>query len=303
MKTLSTKLKNLLIKKTSRRSLLKGTLLGASALTSGCDSATKDKWDKFFQKHYLHLTESDKKKVFERIRQQTKKDYGVEPTIEDPKPLEGVKFAYALSLSRCNGNRRCVAACIKENNLGEEPPIQYIRVLEMPMGTFNLEKGNYSYDGTVPKKDKYYLPIQCHQCDNPPCTKVCPIEATWKEKDGIVVVDYDWCIGCRYCMAACPYEARRFNFVKPKVKNVNPEQAYLSNRLRPAGVVEKCHFCLHRTRKGLNPACLEACPTGARIFGNILDPESEISQVLKRKMVYILKEELNTIPSFFYFFD
>ena len=97
----------------------------------------------------------------------------------------------------------------------------------------------------------------------------CPVEATWKDPDGIIVVDYDWCIGCRYCMAACPYDARRFNFSKPKLTadQMNPNQGYLSNRVRPRGVVEKCTFCLHRTREGKYPACLEVCPTGARVFG------------------------------------
>ena len=106
-------------------------------------------------------------------------------------------------------------------------------------------------------------------------------------------------------MAACPYDARRFNFQKPKlpVAAINPDQGYLSNRIRPKGVVEKCTFCLHRTRQGKYPACLEVCPTGARVFGNLLDPGSEINYVLKNKRVYILKEEVGTRPKFYYFFD
>jgi len=164
---------------------------------------------------------------------------------------------------------------------------------------------NADYDGDVPNPDKFYLPVQCQQCDEPPCVDVCPVEATWKEKDGIVVVDYNWCIGCRYCEAACPYHARRFNWTKPVIPaaEVNPDQGYLSNRIRPQGVMEKCTFCLHRTREGLLPACLEACPTGARVFGNLLDPNSEIRAVLETKRVFVLKEELGTKPSFFYFFD
>ncbi|MEY3211811.1 MAG: hypothetical protein RIT28_2292, partial [Pseudomonadota bacterium] len=150
-----------------------------------------------------------------------------------------------------------------------------------------------------------YMPVQCHQCDNAPCVSVCPIEATWKEPDGIVVVDYNWCIGCRYCEAACPYHARRFNWHKPEIpaEEINPDQAYLSNRVRPQGVMEKCTFCLHRTRKGRLPACLEACPTGARVFGNMLDPNSEIRWVLENKRTFVLKEDLGTRPRFFYFFD
>ena len=120
-----------------------------------------------------------------------------------------------------------------------------------------------------------------------------------------MVVDYNWCIGCRYCEAACPYHARRFNWKKPEVPadQVNPDQSYLSNRIRPVGVVEKCSYCLHRTRRGRLPACLEACPTGARVFGNILDEDSNIRWILDNKRVYTLKEERGTKPAFFYYFD
>jgi molybdopterin-containing oxidoreductase family iron-sulfur binding subunit len=131
------------------------------------------------------------------------------------------------------------------------------------------------------------------------------VHATWQEPDGITVIDYNWCIGCRYCMAACPYEARRFNWKKPELEpeEINPDMGYLSNRIRPKGVVEKCHFCLHRTRRGLNPACMEVCPTGARVFGNMLDPNGKIAYILKTKRVYVLKEEAKTIPRFYYFFE
>ena len=150
------------------------------------------------------------------------------------------------------------------------------------------------------------MPVQCQQCKNPPCTKVCPVHATWQEADGITVVDYDWCIGCRYCEAACPYWARRFNFTKPSIPKdrLNPEMSYLGKRPRRQGVMEKCHFCIQRARAGRYPACLEVCPAGARKFGNILDPNSEVSYILKSKRVFIqLKEEMGTSPRFFYYFD
>ncbi len=260
----------------------------------------------FLQQHYKRLSPELLAEVMQRIEQQIGKRYGAKVSVNDYKPMDGVEFGYALNLSRCNGSRRCVSACVQENNQSRDPEMQYIKVLDMPSGSMDMEKGDLHYDhDTVPQEGKFYLPVQCQQCANPPCTKVCPVEATWPEKDGIVVIDYNWCIGCRYCMAACPYEARRFNFAEPKIdaEEINPNMGYLSNRVRPAGVVEKCHFCLHRTREGKYPACMEACPTGARIFGNVLDPDSEISYILKNKRVYILKEDAGTVPRFFYYFD
>jgi len=174
----------------------------------------------------------------------------------------------------------------------------------MNKGAINLETSTVYYDpASVPQKGKYYMPVQCHQCRQSPCTKVCPVQATWQEKDGLVVVDYNWCIGCRYCMAACPYDARRFNYKKPTITKdaINLNQSYLSNRIRPKGVVEKCTFCIQRVRKGRMPACHEACPVGARKFGNLLDPNSEIRYLLDHKRTFVLKAELETHPKFFYF--
>ncbi len=288
-----------------RRGFLK-SILGVSAATIiPVKTATAFSFEKFFQKHYKELTPIQKKKVFLRIEKEQKEKFGMQVNVTDPLPMNGVKYAYGLNLSTCNGSRKCVTACAEENNIPPEIG-SYIKVLEMPIGTMNPEKGTLFYEGKqVPKDGKYYLPVQCNHCDNSPCTKVCPVEATWKEKDGLVVIDYDWCIGCRYCQAACPYEARHFNFKEPSLNptKLNTQQSYLSNRPRSKGVMEKCTFCLQRSRNGQYPACLEACPTGARKFGNILDPESEISQIFKSKKVFVLKEELNTMPQFFYYFD
>lgn len=277
-------------------------MLAAGAVAAAPKEATPFSLQEFFQRHYLELSEEEKKKVFARIEATIERERGVKAKIKDPRPIPGVKFAYFIDLLKCNGSRKCVEACAAENNM--DPSISNIRVLEMPKNTFNLEESNLYYDGVVPKKGKFYMPVQCHQCDNPPCVKVCPSEATWKEQDGIVVIDYDWCIGCRYCQAACPYEARSFNFREPQLEKskINPDMAYLSNRIRPKGVVEKCTFCLHRSREGRFPACMEACPTGARKFGNILDTKSEVYRILQEKKLFVLKEELKTIPSFFYFF-
>ncbi len=266
--------------------------------------------DGLLQKHYRELKSEDLDRIMRDLAARAEKEYGVRPSLRDVKPLDGVEFGYALNLSRCVGCRKCAHACLKENNQSREDDqdieMSYIRVLEMNKGAINLETSTAHYDPpTVPQQEKYYMPVQCHQCRQAPCTKVCPVQATWQEKDGLVVVDYNWCIGCRYCMAACPYEARRFNYKKPTLSKeaINPNQSYLSNRIRPKGVVEKCTFCLHRTRAGKYPACLEVCPTGARVFGSLLDPNSEISYILKNKRVYILKEDVGTQPRFYYFFD
>ena len=296
---------------TSRRTLLKGAgaTLGAAAFAKALAPITE--WtddlsmDGFLQKHYKELDRAEMEAVLRRLEKKTQDEYGAQVFIDDVRPTEGVQFGYALNLSACIGCRRCAEACHDENNHDRATNNSYIRVLAIDKGTVDLAFSTTTYDGAVPQRDKYYMPVQCHQCDNAPCIKVCPVEATWKEADGIVVVDYDWCIGCRYCEAACPYHARRFNWSKPEVPadEINPDQAYLSNRMRPQGVMEKCTFCLHRTRKGKLPACLEACPTGSRVFGNLLDPDSEIRQVLEHKRVFVLKEDVGTQPRFFYFFD
>ncbi|MFT7583570.1 MAG: Fe-S-cluster-containing dehydrogenase component [Myxococcota bacterium] len=261
--------------------------------------------EEFLQTHYKELDDEALDKVLRRLEADVVESHGVEVHIEDQRPIEGVKFGYALNLSMCIGCRKCVEACHTENNHDRPSNNSYIRVLEMKKGSINMEHGNAHYVDPVPQEDTFYMPVQCQQCDNAPCVSVCPVEATWKEADGIVVIDYNWCIGCRYCEAACPYHARRFNWRKPEIpaEDINPNQGYLSNRIRPQGVMEKCTFCLHRTRKGQQPACLEVCPTGARVFGNLLDPDSEIRWVLENKRVFVLKEELGTQPNFFYFFD
>jgi molybdopterin-containing oxidoreductase family iron-sulfur binding subunit len=216
-------------------------------------------------------------------------------------------FGYGLDLSRCIGCRRCVYACVQENNQSRErPQIHWIRVLEMAKEHgVDLTHAEHYYDpATVPQAGKFYFPVQCQQCRHPPCVKACPTQATWKESDGIVVIDYDWCIGCRCCMSACPYGARHFNLAEPHLPaaELNPVQHFLGNRPRPKGVVEKCTFCIQRSRNGRYTACVEACPVGARKFGNLLDPESEVRRVMETKRVFIFKEELATEPQFYYFY-
>ncbi len=262
--------------------------------------------EKFLQKHYKEMTPTEKDAVLARVAREVERRFHVQPRLKDPPPLPGVEFIYALNLSRCIGCRKCVYACVAENNESRAPEIQYIRVLRMEKGSIDVETSDHHYDPPlVPEHDYYYMPVQCHQCAKPPCVKVCPVAATWQEPDGITVIDYDWCIGCRYCEAACPYWARRFNFTAPQVPadKLNPDMAYLSNRPRAKGVMEKCTFCLQRTRVGRMPACVEVCPTGSRKFGNVLDENSEVAYILRQKRVYILKAEVGTLPRFFYYFD
>ena len=289
----------------NRREFMKtaGKAAGATAFLASCDAETREK---FFQEHFKELDDDEKARVISRLEKayREKYDADVKVGVEPAKP--GVLFGYALDMGRCIGCRRCVYACAEENNLSRDPQIHYISVLEMEAGKgVDLEHGNIYYEADeVPREGHSYFPIACQMCEDAPCVKVCPANATWREPDGIVVVDYDWCIGCRYCMAACPYGARKFNWAEPTIpkEEINTDTHYLGNRPRPKGVVEKCHFCIQRTRKGKYTACVEACPVGARKFGNLLDPDSEVRYVMANKRIFILKEELNTKPKFFYFY-
>lgn len=258
------------------------------------------------QKNFREMSGDEIKHVLRRLEEKYTKRYGKEFSVSATPARENVVFGYGLDLSRCIGCRRCVYACAKENNTSRDVQIQWIRVLRMKNGEFDLEKSEHYYEpDSVPESGYFYLPVQCQQCENPPCTKVCPVKATWQEPDGIVVIDYDWCIGCRCCMAACPYRARKFNWSAPAIpeEEINPRTHYLGNRPRVRGVAEKCTFCIQRTREGLYPACVEACPVGARKFGNLLDPQSEIRYILENFRVFRLKEDLNTEPKFYYFFS
>ena len=286
----------------SRRVFLGATTAVATALT-GCGKLSKEE---FLQHNFKELSKDEIQTVIARLEKEYEEKFGKAVKVGNEPPMPGVIFGYALDLSRCVGCRRCVHACVKENNQSREPEIQWIKVLQMDKeeGVSTQHATPYYSPEEVPEEGHFYMPVQCQQCANPPCVKVCPVGATWREKDGIVVVDYNWCIGCRYCMAACPYGARHFNWGEPGLpsEDVNTNTHYLGNRPRPKGVVEKCTFCIQRTRKGLYPACVEICPTGSRKFGNLLDPKSEIRYILENKRVFKFKEDLNTKPNFFYFY-
>ncbi len=330
----------------TRRDFLKtmgaATVAGAAALGAGPDDAeAKTTLAEYFQGHFVLMSDEEKKKCIERLETRYTEEYEKKTTVADTPAMEGVLFGYALNISKCIGCRRCVAACVKENNQSRnDPEIQWIRVLKMPKGEFSfsadkLDKGHpksskfgdygvqvgghaynpvgvslhgvehYYEPEKVPEKDFFYFPVQCMQCEKPPCVKVCPLRTTFRTIDGIVVIDYNWCFGCRFCMDVCPYWARRYNSASPNLpkEEMNPKTHYFGNRPRPIGVVEKCSFCIQRVREGRYPACVEACPVGARKFGNLLDPDSEVRKVLATKKVFRFKEEYNTYPKFFYFVD
>jgi len=295
----------------SRRDFLKsaatvgaGAAVGAPAVAS----AIEFDFETFMQKNFRELSDEELQGVLKRLERKYSEKYGKDVEVSAIGPMDGVLFGYGLDISRCIGCRRCVHACVKENNQSRDPEIQWIRVLEFERSAMlrgiNLEEGNPYYDyEKVPAEDKIYIPIACQHCEDSPCSTVCPTGATWREPDGIVVIDYDWCIGCRYCMASCPYGARHFNWGQPNLpaEDVNPDMHIIGNKPRTRGVVEKCSFCIQRVRKGRLPACHEACPVGARKFGNLLDPNSEIRYVMDRKRTFVLKAELETNPKFFYF--
>lgn len=301
-------------RRTAFRKLTASLAIGAGAVSSACsvtsDDEAKEKaqidWEEQFKGNYKLMEDDEKKGTVERLVRSYQLRTGKTISLSSANAKEDVLFGYAFNISKCQGYMDCVSACVEENNQDRNSQMEYIRIHEMKDGKgLNFGEADDNYYHEVPAEGHFYMGTQCFHCDNPPCIEVCPVQATWREEDGLVVVDYDWCIGCRYCMAACPYDGRRFNWSKPEVPEdeVNHNQHYLGNRMRKKGVMEKCTFCVQRSRAGKDPACVEACPTGARIFGNLLDPNSTIRWVLENKKVFRLKEDLGTEPKFWYFMD
>lgn len=226
--------------------------------------------------------------------------------IETPPPVPGVRFGMVIDLGLCMGCRRCSYACKLENNVPDTINPPYIMVFEtlykpgQIIDYKNPLKKHKNGNGlmyTRLRRDRMYMPVQCNHCKDAPCAQVCPTKATNKSSDGIVMMDYNKCIGCRYCMAACPYNARRFNWWEPEIP---PEKINPLVPVRQHGVVEKCTFCVHRTRRGKTTRCVEVCPNKARTFGNINDPNSKVSQLIASERTFRLKEGLNTGPNIWY---
>jgi molybdopterin-containing oxidoreductase family iron-sulfur binding subunit len=196
------------------------------------------------------------------------------------------RYGMIIDLKKCIGCMACTIACKVEN--GTRPGIFWNMVKDQEFGTY-------------PNVKRVFVPVQCFHCADPPCVKVCPTEASYQRPDGIVAIDYEKCIGCRYCLEACPYGARNFNEHPEgyfgKELTLSEQIVYAGHHL---GVTEKCTFCLHRIQQGKLPACVQTCIGQARIFGDLEDPESEISLIIKSKPVSQLKKELKTNPAIYY---
>lgn len=215
------------------------------------------------------------------------------------KPLEQRKWAMVIDLRKCTGCNGCNISCVVENKL--PPGVTYRPVMT-------------ETNGTYPNVSRRFIPRPCMQCDNPPCVPVCPVNATWKRPDGIVAIDYDRCIGCRYCITACPYSARSFDAGyfysdfeggERQPYELLPSPEYGQERVRaedspPVGNARKCHFCIHRIERGELPACTLSCMGRATYFGDSNDPHSLVSELIGQPNVMRLKEELGTQPKVYY---
>lgn len=223
------------------------------------------------------------------------------------RPPEERHWVMVIDQRKCVGCQACTISCIAENHL--PPGVVYRPVLEEEVGTF-------------PNVAKRFTPKPCMQCDNPPCVPVCPVNATYKNEQGIVEIDYDQCIGCRYCVTACPYASRTFDFGEhytgsvPKGAFVGGETAEEYERVAsfeygearerrrrfasPVGNVRKCHFCMHRLEAGMLPACTTTCIGVATYFGDANDPDSLVAELIASPNVTRLKEDLGTEPRVYY---
>ncbi|MFC2149893.1 sulfate reduction electron transfer complex DsrMKJOP subunit DsrO [Calditrichota bacterium] len=216
------------------------------------------------------------------------------------RPLTAKRWAMVIDLRKCKDEHdctKCVDACHKIHNVPDfGNPKDEIKWLwkETFHGTFHEQEHEY----LDPELVHHPALVLCNHCDNPPCVRVCPTESTWKrEEDGIVMMDWHRCIGCRYCVVACPYGSRSFNWRDPRpfIDEIQPD---FPTRMR--GVVEKCTFCEERLAVGKMPACVDACEAKALTFGDLEDPESEVRQLLKEKFTIRRKPALGTQPEVYY---
>ncbi|HET7002950.1 MAG TPA: 4Fe-4S dicluster domain-containing protein [Puia sp.] len=211
---------------------------------------------------------------------------------EARKGIPGKKFVMVIDLSRCKSVKACQSACNHAHELN--PGDNWIKIYPMQ-----------DAEHTAP----YWEPITCMHCDEPPCVKVCPVDATFKREDGIVLIDSDRCIGCRFCMAACPYSTRVFNWGEPEIPKEVAAQPYSCETSIPQkkGTVGKCDFCADKTRKGELPHCVSACPNGVFFFGDMIEDSVtngaetfRFSDLIRDKAGYRMMEDLGTKPSVYY---
>ncbi len=197
-----------------------------------------------------------------------------------------VRYGMVIDLKKCIGCHTCTIACKAEN--GTRPGIFWNLVLDQ-------EAGHY------PAVKRTFIPTLCMHCDNAPCVQACPTGASYTREDGLVLIDQKKCVGCRYCMLACPYKARYFNkdHVGYFSQGYTPYEELLYKE-HNTGVVEKCTFCAHRIDKDEEPACVKDCPMKARTFGDLSDPCSEVSQLIRSRYGSRFLQELGTEPSVYY---
>jgi molybdopterin-containing oxidoreductase family iron-sulfur binding subunit len=220
------------------------------------------------------------------------------------------RWGMVIDLDRCTGCGACMAACHQENNLaavgaeeaGRDRSFHWLRVLPEVSEAHSEVKVTWA-------------PHLCVQCDEPPCVRVCPVHATYLSDEGIVAQIYSRCIGCRYCMAACPYNAKVFNWYEPEWPGALERKANPDVSLRPKGVVEKCTFCHHRVNRAreearaedrelrdgdVTTACAESCPAQAIVFGDLDDADSRVSRLSRNPRAFRPHEDLGTEPKVFY---
>jgi Fe-S-cluster-containing dehydrogenase component len=227
-------------------------------------------------------------------------------SIPDPGASPGTttppQWAFGFDAAACIGCGHCVEACKLENHVAPEPKYNRTWVERRVVATdgrvfvdspdagihgFPAQSTALGAAGAEVASSQFVARL-CMQCENPPCVAVCPVSATYRTPEGIVLVDQERCIGCGYCVVACPYGARYLAPAGPETPTGNP------------GVADKCTWCYHRISRGEDPACVEVCPVGARIFGDLADPESPIQEVVAAPGVALLRPELGTEPRVFY---
>lgn len=202
------------------------------------------------------------------------------------------KLGMAINLFRCIGCNTCVNACKMQNSV--PMGMHWNRVLTEGCEVFD------GAEGTYPNLTRTYIPLACQHCENPACLRVCPTGATYKDDKGRVEIDYDKCIGCRMCIAACPYTGvRSFNWEEPKYA-IGQDMGDADVPKHQKHTVEKCTMCWHRLAKGKQPACVEVCPARVRYFGDFDDPDSEVSKLIREREYMQLLPEKGTKSSVYY---